>query len=120
MPDEPRPTGPIELDEIVRRGAILFGTAVSRLAICWEDGRKLTIDLPAGDAGSEPASTLTELQAAVLQVIDESATGAILTVDSIATKAGYPNTGHLREFVRRLSEDGRLKRLSGNRGWEVT
>jgi hypothetical protein len=103
----------------------LTGSAgLARLKIVYEteDGQRgsIPVPVPARNAGCDPVSTLTEIQAAVLQVIDEATPGTVLTFDAIADRAGYSATQSLREYVRRLADAGRLKRIGGNRGWEVT
>lgn len=103
----------------------LTGSAgLARLKIVYEteDGQRgsIPVPVPARNAGSDPVSTLTEMQAAVLQVIDEATPGTVLTTDTIAAQSGYANTGKLREYIRSLVDAGRLSRATGNRGWSVT
>ena len=103
----------------------LTGSAgLARLKIVYEteDGQRgsIPVPVPTRNAGSDPVSTLTEIQAAVLQVIDEATPGTVLTFDAIADLAGYSAAPSLKEYVRRLADAGRLKRIGGNRGWEVT
>jgi O6-methylguanine-DNA--protein-cysteine methyltransferase len=99
---------PLSLDELLARGGTFHGTAVRRVKLLLADGRTITADLPGVDPDepNEPQfePVLTDMQAAVIQVLDEAEPGERLHYELIAKKAGYSNSNWLRTFVRQCVE----------------
>lgn len=102
----------LSLDSLVANGLNVAGSAVARVTFTYADGREATIDLP---RALEP-STLTPMQSAVAQAVNEMAKGEVLGYEEISERAGYSNSEGMRVFIRSLAEAGRLEK--DHRGWK--
>ena len=106
--------GPVCLDELLARGGILYGVPVLSIRIETVDGRSQRLSLRVDEDDEEVC--LTEMQSAVVTVIDKIPTGHVQTTYEIARAAGYSDSGKLRSFVKSLAVAGRLRRV--HRRWQ--
>lgn len=113
MSSTPAKVTEISLAGAVQNGISVDGLAVARIEFTLPDGRKIAADLP---HQSTEGPTLTPMQAAVAQAVEEMKPGDVLGFEEIAEKAGYSNGEGLRQFVRTLSEVGKLDKAP--RGWK--
>jgi hypothetical protein len=107
--------GPVCLDDLLARGGILYGVPVLSVRIETVDGRSQRLSLRVDE---DEATNLTEMQSAVVTVVDQIPTGHVRTTYEIARAAGYSDSGKLRSFVKSLAIAGRLRRV--HRGWQKT
>lgn len=97
---------PILLDEVVRRGAVIFGSVVARVTVLTEDGRRLSLDLPSG-------AKMTALQTRILDQLAESSVP--MNRKQVATKIGQKNiTGRFGQSVAGLLSAGIIFESDGN------
>ncbi len=103
-----------EIADMLRRGRWSGVSAVRRVSLTLSDGRKVVFDLP-NPKGLEPEpepEPLTDMESAVIEVINRLANGTQITTEEIAKRSGYTASGKLRDFIKSLAKSGRLKRTS--------
>lgn len=108
-----------DLADMLRRGRVAGPTAVASVEFRLADGRRIGMDLPAPRDATEDeggADPVTDMQAAVIQAVNEMASGEVLTREQIADRAGYACNGKLKDFVALLAATGKLRRV--HRGFE--
>ena len=119
MAEDVRPFNPQTAYDAVTALVLALASDAENIRVVYDTatGRGV-IPIPAHDAetvADEP-SPLTEMQAAVAEVIKEAKHGETLSFEGIALKSGYANSEGLRGFVRTLSATGQLEKTP--KGWK--
>lgn len=115
-PVKPRP---LPLDPMLSAGATFFGSHVRSVKLELADGRVMQLDIGPKviDEDDEPPENgITDKQRNILMAIEEMAIGEVASAETILFKAGHPNTGKSRDFLKRLAAFGILRH--DRLGWE--
>jgi hypothetical protein len=101
-----------DLADMLRRGRVWGGEPLERIVFVTVSGRRNSISLPTtAPDGPEEDDPLTEMELAVLEVVDGMRVGAVVSTDEIARRSGFSNNGSMRDFLKSLAKAGRMKRV---------
>ena len=97
--------GPLQLDELPRRGAVIHGSPVSRVVLILKDGRRSSFDLP-------NIGELTAQQEKILETLSESSSP--MNRKNIALKINKGNvTGRFGQSIAFLLSAGKIFERDG-------
>lgn len=123
--------------DIEPRGLTAAVTAEDVLRLVMQDGdkrlRRFTVDMDTGrvllsfapaEAGEGTAADedraedepLSDMESAVVSVINRMPVGTAFDADDVSEKSGYANTGKMRSLLTAMRKAGRLRRV--HKGYE--
>lgn len=103
-----------DIAHMLRHGRMWGPKRIKRMIFIDEDGERTSIVLPLllrVEPDDEPGEQLTDMEAAVLEVIDGVSVGTVISTDEIARRSGFSNTDEMRKFLQLLAKSNRIRRV---------